>query len=236
MSWAIQHANLDVARILVKHGADTYHVNTLGWNPLFYCWPKVQATWEERSDFVKLLHEYSNLELDAVDTKHWTALHRASAFGTAQDVETLMGLGADPLKAILPLHWQAIFYAVQAGNWPTYSKLLPHYGLDVVRMADVRGWSLLHIAADIGSRLHIRDLLKRGANPNRESDPFVSYVEDNLRGRSLTPEDVARANSPEVHQIFLDVLSELAMQLVPPTSTDEDDDDDDTDDFHDATE
>jgi ankyrin repeat protein len=213
LQWAIQHNNLDVVRTLLQWDADPHHVSALGWNPLFYCWPRLRATWDDKSEILKLLAEHSVLDLEMVDANKWTALHRASAFGTAADVMVLISLGANPLSTSYHLGWQAIHYSVTAGNEQTFFELVKYYGDNAFRMVDKRGWTLLHIAASKGCSAIIRNLLEGGSDPDRLSRPFFSYMDKSLFGRKLTAEEIVKAHSFDSHQLYLELLSELGITL-----------------------
>lgn len=167
--------------------------------PFIYCWQQLRATWEDKSEILKLLAEHSVLDLEMVDSKQWTALHRASAFGTAADIKVLISLGVNPLVPSAHLHWQAVHYAVTAGNEQAYFELVNYYGDNAVRMVNKRGWTLLHIAASIGSRPLRRTLLEGGSDPDRLSRPFFSYMDKSLAGKKFTAEETARAHGPNSH-------------------------------------
>lgn len=73
--------------------ADLDWVSSLGWSPIFYCWPAWKATWESRTEIIKLLHDRTVSFPDEADTKSRTVLQRAAAFGTKSDVELLLKHG-----------------------------------------------------------------------------------------------------------------------------------------------
>jgi hypothetical protein len=81
---------------------------------------------------MKLLHDRSKLVTYEADTKAWTALQLAAAFGTRQDMELMLQIwracNGDVHLRSQPIGWEAIHYAVQAGNLPTFSVLLKDHG------------------------------------------------------------------------------------------------------------
>jgi ankyrin repeat protein len=162
-------------------------------------------------EFLKILRAECILDLELFDNYNWTVLHRASAFGTAEDVHYLLQLGASPFTEDSTLRWSAIHHAVEAGNWPTFSTLIPSYSNGTNDMVDARGWSLLHVAASVGSKEIIRSLLESGASPDSLSLPCWSRIEPSLYGRRCTPEDVAEGYGPEKHAIYLVVLKDFGV-------------------------
>ncbi|KAF2418488.1 ankyrin [Tothia fuscella] len=215
IQWAIKNDRLDIARILIQRGADLHHVSTLGWTPLFYCWAQLYANQSKKTDILKLLAEYSCLELEVLDTKEWTVLQRASAFGTAEDVNVLLKLGANPFTKTTGLQWQGIHYAIAAGNQTTFEELLPKYASEDLQVVDERGWSLLHIAAQAGHQSLIRALLDNGADPYAKSKPTRFYVPEELCDRTCTPGDVACGMDSAIQRRYLDVLAEFSLLAQP---------------------
>ena len=200
-------------RILIENDADLEYVSTIGWSAIFYCWPQMQSTGKEQSEVLKILAEHSVLDFYRMDILEWTAFQRASAFGTSKDIETLLTLGAKPLECTSPLQWTAIHYAVDTGNWSTFSALLPCYGDIIKDIVDERGWSLLHLAASRGHGQIVRHLLWIGANPHLESIPARLYLPETLFDRRCTPEDVAEAFGQEQHAVLLSTAQELGIEL-----------------------
>lgn len=125
----------------------------------------MQENQSNRVEILNVLHEACYLDLDLKDTLGWTVIQRAAVFGTADDVEMLLKMGASLDTATQWLRWQAIHCAISNRNWATFSTLLPRYGKAALTMTDQKGWTLLHIAADAPSRLIIRKLLQEGASP-----------------------------------------------------------------------
>lgn len=193
LQWAIQHRNIDVIRTLIDHGADLDHVSTLGWSPVFYCWPLPKRNEGSSIEIIKMLAEKSSLELNMVDCANWTVLQRAASFGTAEDVAALLALGADPYTAAPPLGWNALHHAVHASNSSTLAPLLEHCGQQCLQIRDRRGWSLLHVAAANGSREVLSILFERGVDPNILSFSRQSHMTASLYGRRVTAGDVAQA-------------------------------------------
>jgi ankyrin repeat protein len=178
---------------------------------MFYCWPDTRACWQDRTEIMKLLHDQSKLVTYEAETKAWTALQRAAAFGNRQDMELMLRIwracNGDVHSRSQPIGWEAIHYAVQAGNLSTFSVLLEDYSDTVKELFDARGRSLLHIAAtrpfaaspdDISSdpTMIVRSLLERGCDPYSRTPPTRA---DNLDRVVCTPETMAQKLEPTKH-------------------------------------
>lgn len=215
LQWAIRHNHLDIIRTLMACQADLDWVSSLGWSPIFYCWPSWDATWIDRTDIIKLLHDRTVLTPNEADTEAWTALQRAAAFGTKKDVQLLLKIwsdfGANCRLETGEKRWEAIHYAVQAGNPETFEALIELYGDMVTGIRDDRGWSLLHIAAtrpaeDVKDPTRIlRQLLALGCDPNLSTLPTRS---ENLDGEAYTAEDIARKSGVLPYANYKQALGE----------------------------
>lgn len=157
-------------------------------------------------EFINLLAEKSALDLEALDTKDWSVVDRAAAFGTARDIQRLIELGASPFAASLPLQWNPLHHAVHFGNWSTFEYLLPLYGDTAIRMTDERGWTLLHIAAYNGQEEMCRLLLNKGFDPQVRSRKFSSHMGEALFDRALIALEVAKERGSETYHSFCRAL------------------------------
>jgi hypothetical protein len=175
----------------------------------------MHQTGEQKTDMLRLLTHDSNYQFDfnELDTMEWTAFERAAGFGTQEDIQTLLDLGADPLICRLPLQWSPIFYSVDEGNWGTFNALLPRFVDGVAHLVDNRGWSLLHIAARTGRERFIRYLLQNGSDPGLQCRPSRMYVKKHLFDRRLTPGEIAEASGERASNIYKSVLHDLATEL-----------------------
>lgn len=228
IQWALDKKQYNVARCLLSNKADVNYVSLLGWNALFYCWPKAGMGMEARSEEVEFLSRHDYLDVDLVDRWGWTVLQRLAAYGIAIDVQNLIQLGASLQHLHMPFGWPAIFHAAYWGNLDTFIELLKHYPEDIIRTEDVRGWTLLHVAASAGREEIARLLLSIGANPRAVSRPSFEMMPESIQGLCCTPSEVAAAQGPERLQKFEDVLAEFPF--------DEDDDEEGGSEFVDALE
>ena len=211
LQWAVWHKQVDVVRLLLNRGASQDHMNMLGWNTTFFCWPTLQHGEECKLDFLRLLAEDSYQDLDVADTEGWTVLHRVAAFGMPSEVLELIKLGANPDQVALPLRWNAVHHSVFYGNHGTFEVLIPYYGEDLVSMTDERGWTLLHIAASAGHDEIVQHLLRLGADPVARTRPFMSHMPEVLFKRACTPQEVAAAQSPEREKQYLEAVHHLSL-------------------------
>ena len=79
------------------------------------------------------------------------------------------------------------------GNESTFDalvRLLPVH--EVIGFVDTRGWGLLHFAAQNGCGHMLRVLLDLGADPLALTVPSQIWVPDNLAGKCVTAELIAR--------------------------------------------
>jgi ankyrin repeat protein len=154
--------------------------------------------------------------MNLYDCYGWTVLHRASAFGRPEEVETLIEMGANPTSVALPLKWNAIHHTGFYGNYATFEALLPNFEGAVTELDDKHGWTLLHIAASAGHNLIVRHLLHLGADPNALSQPFTSHMPECLFHRRCTPAEVAEAQSIERKEQSLAVVQGMILSTLSP--------------------
>lgn len=203
LQWSVWLQQLDVTRLLLSRGASQDHINSLGWNVTFFCWPYLEFGQRSMADFFNILADNAVQDLELADTTGWTVLHRVAAYGTAEEALALIKQGAKPAQAALPLQWNALHHAVDYGNEATFRALLPYFGSEIRSMTDERGWTLLHMAASGGHDTIVRELLRQGLDPNALSKPFVSHMPESLFRRACTPREVAAAECQEREQQFL---------------------------------
>ena len=196
--------------LLLRYGANLDHISALSWTPLFYCWPKLEATHISMANFLTTLANADDFDVNIIDKWGWTVIDRAAAYGTADDIETLINLGASVNTCALPLRWSAIFHATYYGNFETFLTLVPHYSPIIIQETDARGWTLLHIAASAGHVQIVRHLLSLGTDPYSLSKPYMSHMPKELFGRRCTPEEVAAAQSARRREQFLEAVKEVS--------------------------
>jgi len=117
-------------------------------------------------------------------------MHRAAAFGNAEDIRNLISLHAPFTLRTRNLSWTPIFVAAQFGNLATFNELKKHYP-DLLSLTDVRQWTLLHIAINAKPIELIQLLVSRGADPHSCSRATKFLVPDDLKEVSVKPGDIA---------------------------------------------
>lgn len=87
LRWAVWQKQLDIVQLILQAGALQSHLNTLGWNITFFCWPALCESQQCMLDFLDLLVEDAYQEMDIADTEGWTVLHRVAGFGSSKEVQ-----------------------------------------------------------------------------------------------------------------------------------------------------
>ena len=214
LAWALSSRNMQIVRLLLSRGADMYHVSAWGWSPVFYLWDWIDGRQESATDFIEALACYSGFvwsHKGLFDVEGFALIHRASICGTPKEVEALLKLGADPFATVGPLEWTAIHNAVFYGRLDILEALMRCCNCIDVEDPDVRGWTLLHIAASAGHDDIVKHLLGSGAEPEALSRPSYSHMPKELFGKCCTPAEVARAQSVEREASFLKAVADTVV-------------------------
>ena len=94
-----------------------------------------------------------------------------------------------------PDFWGPMTCAVWSGNESTFDAFMDLLGPEeIVNMVDNSGWTLLHLAAENGSRHILKTLLDIGINPRALTVGPQDWMPDRLKWESLTAETIAREN------------------------------------------
>jgi hypothetical protein len=157
--------------------------------------PKVPQT-----EFVEILANNSFSNFNAQDKDGWTALHRAAAWGTSADVRVLVQMKASIESRTSMLDWTPDFVAVCYKNLDTLQELWNSHGdANFKDHQDFRGWNLLHMAAGYGNYDAVPFLIERGVSLEATSKATSRSVPYALRGRCVTPNEVARCCGEEAY-------------------------------------
>lgn len=205
---AAHYGNLDIFRTLLREGACADHVDINGWTVAFHLWTHQAIQRQNRTQFLKMIHLDGCCDLTAIGPGNWTALHKAAATGKAEDVSTLIRYGADPGLCTQDMNWNPLHYAALVGNNETIAELVQSQAAIDINALDVRGWSPLHIAAYFGSFSTLTKLLELGACSQIRSHRTDFLVPEDVAGRRVTPEQVAKSRGEQQHRIYLEALQE----------------------------
>lgn len=148
---AFFHKHLEVARLLLEHGANVNEVNTDRWTPL------IQAAKLNAKDLVWLLLD-KGAKIDATDEHQKPALHYAINNQSKDIVWLLVSKMND-----LGLHGSRFLHSAMEHKDLSVAWLLCEHGADV-NAADSEGMPPLHKACRDGDLNHVRFLLERKAN------------------------------------------------------------------------
>jgi ankyrin repeat protein len=159
-----------------------------GWTPLFYLFAISEKALLDKTsrtiDFLQILQADNSifLDLEARDHQDMTVLSYVVRYGTGEEVQALLGLGAllfpsiakkkktgsgysKPDEEIDP--WQlpnsAISQAIASANISTFCALLETVPRDRIDSTYAGGWTMLHYAACLGRDDMVRCLLGAGA-------------------------------------------------------------------------
>ena len=128
------------------------------------------------------------------DTRGWSPVHRAAAYGRGEDIRNLELKGANLHSYTTDFLWGPMTCAVWHDNDSTFDAFMDLFEIEeVVGIIDSRGWMLLHMAARNGCEHIMRRLLLIGADREALTMGTQWWVIDALDWQSLTAEKIARA-------------------------------------------
>jgi ankyrin repeat protein len=195
---------------LIEQGANVDYISARGWSAAnnLYRTGVLKAQVATR-EFLEMLGSSSFSEINFQDAAGWSFMHLVAAYGSADDARTAIRLGAAITLPIKTSLWIPIFCAVQFKNEETFRELAQYTGSAVATMADLRGWTLLHVAASTGTAKIIKLLLELGADLDVKTKAANLYVPEAMRGRCCTPEEVAQFYGPEAYTTFLQTVRDF---------------------------
>ncbi|KUJ13905.1 ankyrin [Mollisia scopiformis] len=208
---ALYYRRMDIARLLLSRGADIHHICARGWTPIFHVWQPRSVPCQAHES-IEFLSGASFGGYNAQDSVGWTAMHRAAAFGSAEDVKCLLESGASLAFRTTVFAWSPIFCAVQYGNLSIFNQLI-QYHPDYSTLVDGRNWTLLHTAVNAKQLEMIRLLLSFGADPHARSMATDLWVPKDLVGVSVTPGDIAQLRGSDVLTTYLDSLNDMGQEV-----------------------
>ena len=200
----------EIARQLIYNGADAENINFFGTPILSQLFqPGFKSTTADPvAELIDIGISYSQSDvINAQTSKGWTPLHRAAAHGTGQDVESLIKRGANLTLKTSQEDWMPIFAAVNFNNIDTFEKLVRYSPPSCFQDTDVRGWTMLHIAAAKGNSELVTRLVSLGADPHVRShsnnELSNELIPENMRGMRLTPAGVAKFSGEDKYRMYV---------------------------------
>jgi ankyrin repeat protein len=173
LRWALgYHTQLDILRLLIKHGADVNEKSSDGWTPLI----SAVRSKENRENKVWLLLE-AGAEPDIPDNNNWTALlHAVDGYHEDNSYKNIIWLLISH-KADVRVHNNKAFDLAMEHHNLSLAWLLLEHGADP-NVADEKGLTPLHRASSSDDVNRVKDvslLLHWGADASRQ-DKTHSYT------------------------------------------------------------
>ena len=162
---AAQEGQVDVARLLVAHGAPCDATDLAGWSAFHYAANHRWATWERGIEgqlaVLRLLKE-CGARVDAEDGEGYTAVHSAAQSGKTEIVSLLRELGAKPdattVRGVMPIH-----VAAEGGRAAVVEELLD-WCPALLEAEDSRGHRPVDHASYHGHAAVVETLIRHGAD------------------------------------------------------------------------
>lgn len=200
------------------------HISAKGWTPAFdlfgYEW--IHHSKESCNEYLELLSAASFSEINNQDVDGWSAMHRAAAFGSREDITALIKYGSS-CTLLTNMNWTPIRCAVRFENEDTFLELAKHLQPSFVDDQDIRGWTLLHEAADMGSYEMLHLVLQYKPDPYAVTKATACLVPDGMENCSVTAAQIARNAGDEAYQTYVDALREFGIDLMFNEEDDTDD-------------
>ncbi|KAF2448525.1 ankyrin [Karstenula rhodostoma CBS 690.94] len=179
VSVAIQSGSTRLIRFLIEAGAPVQSYDSLlQWTSWVNSNPLTEDNFSEQhgGDNLTLL-ESSSAPKESMgkrciskDVYGWAVLHRAAAWGTADDVNILLRFGTMQSLRSRRLSWTPLICAVAHKNIETLQALCnPRIERGICEEQDLRGWDLLHIAVGYVNLEAVPYLLEKGVDPEAQA-------------------------------------------------------------------
>ncbi|KAL5317849.1 hypothetical protein ACEPPN_014949 [Leptodophora sp. 'Broadleaf-Isolate-01'] len=203
---AFAFSQIEIARILISNGTEIHHINATGWTPAFHIFGTMpNPTPQSSHESLEILSSASFTDFNTQDVEGCTCMHRAAAYGHAEDIRLLLKLNASTTVQTVKVCWTPIFCAVHFGNISTFDELRRIH-TDFLDLRDVRRWTLLHVAVNAKWLDMIAYLIALGADPHAGSLATQFLVPGGLKGRSVTPGDIAILRGDKVLARYVEAL------------------------------
>jgi len=180
----------EIARKLLFHGADIEYTSVRGWSVIHHIWEHV-GKGKNSLEFYEICSAEDFSSYDVQDGMGWTCLHRAAAYGTRDDIQSLVRRGASTAIHTTPLKWSPIHVAAVMNNLNTLAALAEHCPGLALHSPDAYGWTPLHRAVYREAEDTMAFLLKKGANPHAQTYVSATWFPAGFEHEVLTPGDLA---------------------------------------------
>ena len=204
---------------MIAKGIQVHQTNIHGWSSAFSVYnTHSQSEIKSSTEYLQILSSSAFTEFDIQDGEGWTCMHRAAAFGNAEDIQALLKLGGTPTLQTKNLAWMPIFCAVQFGNISTFSELSKeHPGF--LHMRDIRQWTFLHIAVNARRLEMMKLLISLGSDPHARTMATKHFVPDDLKCLAVMPTQIARIRGDAVFDSYVKSLKKAghSVDLVQST-------------------
>ncbi|NCT66490.1 MAG: quinoprotein dehydrogenase-associated putative ABC transporter substrate-binding protein [Rhodanobacteraceae bacterium] len=154
LQWAVREGHVEIARLLLEHGAAVDARDADGWTPL------MSAVWRKDAALQQLLLAHG-ARIDAWNAQGWNALTLAIRAGDVAQVRGLLAAGAQ-VNAANAAGYTPLMFAAAQGSDDVFELLLQH-GADA-RAANRAGVTPLMLAAADDDVAAARALLAAGAD------------------------------------------------------------------------
>ena len=190
---AFRLGNADIIRCLLSAGADLDYQNTRTWTALSYVWDPDRPSPSSTGEILGICMSENFSAWNETDPRGWTPCHRAGAYGKGEDIYNLHYKGGNMRSYTTDYLWGPMTCAVWNNNESTFDAFMDLLEpKEVLDMVDSTGWTLLHHAAENGSRHIITTLLDIGLNPRASTVGPQTWMPKRLEGEKLTAEKIAR--------------------------------------------
>lgn len=214
LAWALRKRNPQISRLLLRRGSCLQHISALGWPLLYYLWTDEDNIQPTCIEWLQVLQTagpqiFRQSHQTITDRTGFSLLHRVAKMGTPDEIKFLINDGIDIHLEEPTFGWNALFFATRCGRLDNLQALVPFFPC-FVTLYDLRGWTLLHLAAAEGYADIVRYLLEHGADPFVQTWPSYSFIHEKLEGQACTPAEVARVEAPDgFEQQYLSIVAEV---------------------------
>lgn len=217
---AFELNEVEIARQLIRNGADLEYVSARGWTVIHHIWEHINGG-ENSLEFYEICFAEGFDSYNVQDGMGWSCLHRASAFGTARDIHFILQGGASLAIYTKNHDWSPMHVATVMNNADTLAALSLHCTEKNLHARDAHGWTPLHLAVDREAEETMKFLLERKADPLAQTYLNTTWFPVGLEHQVLRPGDLALNCGDRFFLVYARALREAGWEIT--TSVDDDD-------------